>query len=241
MHMAQTALVTGADRGLGCALCAGLLKLGWRVFAGQFMADWPDLGILAQQYPDRLVCVSLDAGNDESVRAAAQTVAAATGSVDLLINNAGITAPSSFRVIREPQNYIDMGRILNINALGPLRVVEAFLPLMDAGTFKRLCFVSSEAGSVGASKRKGWFGYCMSKAALNMAVKNLHNELYPEGYTFRLYHPGWMRSYMGGVKADRGDMEPEEAAQKALPVFLNSRADESRLVLVDYQNCEWTW
>lgn len=239
--MMQNALVTGADRGLGFALCAGLLKLGWRVFAGQFMPDWPDLAALAQQYPARLACVPLDVGNDESVGAAAQTVGAATSSLDLLINNAGITAASSALAIREAQSYSDMQRILNVNALGPLRVVQAFLPLMDAGTGKRLCFVSSEAGSVGASARKGWFGYCMSKAGLNMAVKNLHNELYPEGYTFRLYHPGWMRSYMGGVKAELGDMEPEEAAQKALPIFLNSRADESRLVLVDYRGREWPW
>ena len=140
-----------------------------------------------------------------------------------------------------PQNYDDMQRIINVNALGPIRVVEAFLPLMDAGTLKRLCFVSSEAGSISKSKRQGWFGYCMSKAALNMAVKNLYNELYPQGYTFRLYHPGWMRSYMGGVKAVQGDMEPEEAAEKAIPIFLNSRANESHLALLDYKNWELPW
>ena len=237
----QNAFVTGADRGLGFALCAGLLKLGWRVYAGQYMPDWLDLASLAQQYPDQLTCVPLDVGDDESVRAAAQTVGAATSSLDLLISNAGISAWNHKNTIRETQNYSDMQRIVNVNTLGPLRVVQAFLPLMDAGTGKRLCFVSSEAGSVGASTRQGWFGYCMSKAALNMAVKNLHNELYPEGYTFRLYHPGWMRSYLGGVKAQQGDMEPEEAAEKALPILLSSRADESRLVLVDYRGREWPW
>jgi NAD(P)-dependent dehydrogenase (short-subunit alcohol dehydrogenase family) len=239
--MVQTALVTGADRGLGLGLCGGLLKLGWRVFAGQFLPDWPDLAGLRQQFPDRLTPVALDVGNDDSVRTAAQGVGALTGSLDLLINNAGITAPSNYLAIREPQNYADMLRILSVNALGALRVVEAFLPLLDAGALKRLCFVSSEAGSVGASKRTGWFGYCMSKAALNMAVKNLHNELYPQGYTFRLYHPGWMRSYMAGVKSERGDMEPEEAAEKALPILLANRADEARLVLVDFRNQEWPW
>jgi NAD(P)-dependent dehydrogenase (short-subunit alcohol dehydrogenase family) len=239
--MSQIALVTGADRGLGFALCAGLLKLGWRVFAGQFMPDWPDLAALAREYPGQLTCVLLDVGSDQSVHVAAQIVRSATDSLDLLINNAGITSPSNFPTVRDAQDYAAMQRVYNVNALGPLRVVEAFLPLLDAGTLKRLCFVSSEAGSVGASKREGWFGYCMSKAALNMAVKNLHNELYPAGYTFRLYHPGWMRSYMRGVKSDRGDMEPEEAAAKALPIFLSSRADEERLVLVDYQNQEYPW
>lgn len=239
--MTQTVLVTGADRGLGFSLCAGLLRLGWRVFAGQYMPDWPDLDALARQYPDHLTCVSLDVGSDDSVRAASKAVAAASASLDMLISNAGITTPSSHRAMREGQNYGDMLRILNVNALGGLRVIEAFLPLLEGGAFKRLCFISSEAGCISRSKRTGTFGYCMSKAALNMAVKNLHNELYPEGYTFRLYYPGWIRSYMSGVKSDRGDMEPDEAAEKALPILLDSRADESQLVMVDYLNRDWPW
>jgi NAD(P)-dependent dehydrogenase (short-subunit alcohol dehydrogenase family) len=238
--MVQTALVTGADRGLGLALSAGLLYLGWRVFAGQFMPDWPELTALAQRHPDQLACIALDVSDDDSVRAAAQAVSASTDHLDLLINNAGILAPSGRRdTIRESQDYSQIQRMINVNALGPVRVVEAFLPLMDAGKFKRLCFVSSEAGSVGASKRTGWLGYCMSKAALNMAVKNLHNELYAEGYTFRLYHPGWMRTYMSGVKNTRADLEPEEAAESALPFFLEDREDEGRLALMDNAGREW--
>jgi hypothetical protein len=67
----------------------------------------------------------------------------------------------------------------------------------------------------------------------------MFNDLHPTGYTFRLYHPGWMRSYMSGAKNTRGDMEPEEAAAKALPFFLRDREDEGRLVLIDYQGQEW--
>ncbi len=57
--MTQTALVTGADRGLGQALVAGLCARGWRGFAGQYMPDWPELGQLAQQHPGRLHIVPL--------------------------------------------------------------------------------------------------------------------------------------------------------------------------------------
>ena len=64
------------------------------------MPDWPDLAALAQQYPGNLSSVPLDAGNDESVRAAAQVVGAETDSLDLLINNAGITARSAALTIR---------------------------------------------------------------------------------------------------------------------------------------------
>jgi NAD(P)-dependent dehydrogenase (short-subunit alcohol dehydrogenase family) len=113
------------------------------------------------------------------------------------------------------------------------------MPLLDAGTFKRLCFVSSEAGSITMAQRTSWFSYCMSKAALNMAVKIMFNDLRPDGYTFRLYHPGWMRTYMSGTKSTTADMEPEEAAAKALPIFLSAREDEDRLVMVDYRGVEW--
>jgi NAD(P)-dependent dehydrogenase (short-subunit alcohol dehydrogenase family) len=233
--------VTGADRGLGFALCANLLQRGWHVFAGQYMPDWPDLAALAEQDAEHLDIVSLDVSSIASVSAVAQAVSTCTDRIDLLIGNAGVTSPTSRRLIRESQDYTEMYRLHDVNALGALRIVEMFLPLVDRGTMKRLCFVSSEAGSIERCQRTSWFGYCMSKAALNIAVKILFNHLRPEGYSFRLYHPGWMRSYMGGHKNIQADLEPEEAAAKAVPFFLDAREDEDRLALIDYQGQEWPW
>jgi len=79
----------------------------------------------------------------------------------------------------------------------------------------------------------------MSKTALNMAVRIMHNDLFPEGYTFRLYHPGWVRSYMAGHKSLRAKIEPDDAAEMALGHFLVDREDEGRLVLVDNTGREW--
>jgi len=239
--MARTVFVTGGDRGLGFALCTKLLEQGWQVFAGQYLPEWPDLSTLAGQYPQTLHIVPLDVSSVESTYAAAQTVATLTDHLDVLINNAGINSPTSGRPIREPQDYTEMHRLYDVNALGPLRVVEAFQSLTDRGNLKRLCFVSSEAGSIAKAERKAWFGYCMSKAALNMGVKILFNDLYPNGYTFRVYHPGWIRSYMSGEKNMQATLEPEEAASKAIPVFLGQQEDEGRLVLVDYEGKEWPW
>ena len=234
--MAHTALVTGADRALGSALCAGLLTRGWQVLAGQYMPDWPELGTLAEQYPESLHLVPLDVGSTASVQAAAESVAGVTGQVDLLISNAAIGSGRS--ELGQGLDFPRMQRAFNVNSLGAIRVVEAFLPLMGSG-MRRLCFVSSEAGCITLAQRQGASGYCMSKAALNMAVRIMHNDLHPEGYTFRLYHPGWMRTYMSGQKSRRGDMEPEEAAAWALPFFLDDREDEGRLALIDYQGLEW--
>jgi NAD(P)-dependent dehydrogenase (short-subunit alcohol dehydrogenase family) len=239
--MTRTAFVTGADRGLGFALCAALLEQGWQVFAGQYMPEWHDLSMLADKYPNTLHWIPLDVSSQESTRAAAQAVAAQTDRIDLLINNAGIYAPVAERPIREPQDYMEMQRMYDVNALGPLRIVEAFLPLTDHSDFKRLCFVSSEAGSITRAWRKAWFGYCMSKAALNMAVRILFNDLYPAGYTFRVYHPGWIRSYMLGEKNMEATFEPEEAAAKAIPIFLGKQEDEAKLTLIDYEGNEWPW
>lgn len=231
-----TALVTGADRGLGSALCAGLLARGWRVLAGQYMPDWPELDALAEQYPGLAHVIPLDVGSTASAQAAARQAAGLVERVDVLISNAGIGSGRS--EFGQGMDYAAMQRAFNVNALGAIRAVEAFLPLMGKGK-RRLCFVSSEAGSISLAHREGASGYCMSKAALNMAVRIMHNDLYPEGYTFRLYHPGWMRSYMSGAKNARADMEPEEAAARALPFFLEDREDEGRLALIDYQGLEW--
>lgn len=235
--------VTGADRGLGAAMVRGLLEQGHRVFAGQFMPDWPELAQLKDRFGDRLDVVPLDVGSSASVAAAAAHVASAAGALDVLINNAGITAASMYAPIGESQNYDDMLRIYNVNTLGALRVVEALLPLLELGTARRLCFVSSEAGSIARSHRTSWFGYCMSKSALNMAVSILHNDLHPKGYTFRLYHPGWVRSYMSGQKNTQGDLEPDDAAVPALAYFLNGNGavDEGSLALRDYEGKLWPW
>jgi len=239
--MARTVFVTGGDRGLGFALCATLLEQGWQVFAGQYLPEWPELSTLAGQYSQTLHIVPLDVSSVESIYAAAQAMATVTDHVDVLINNAGIYSPTAGRPIHEPQDYTEMHRLYDVNALGPLRVVEAFLFLTDRGTLKRLCFVSSEAGSIARAERTAWFGYCMSKAALNMGVKILFNDLYPDGYTFRVFHPGWIRSYMSGEKNMEATLEPEEAASKAIPIFLGQQEDEGRLVLVDYEGKEWPW
>jgi NAD(P)-dependent dehydrogenase (short-subunit alcohol dehydrogenase family) len=244
------AFVTGADRGLGLALTHQLLQKDWQVYAGQYMSAWPELGALAEKYPQHMRIVPLDVSSLDSVRAASEMVAASADHVDLLINNAGVTSPTMKRFISEGLDYAEIQRLYNTNSIGPLRVVEKFLPLVGRSVMKRLCFVSSEAGSIARAKRESWFGYCMSKAALNMAVKLLFNNLRPQGYTFRVYHPGWIRSYMGGQKNNNADLEPEVAAAAALTYFLGEgkiemeqtvNCDEDQLVMRDWEGSDWPW
>jgi NAD(P)-dependent dehydrogenase (short-subunit alcohol dehydrogenase family) len=237
--MNNVALITGADRGLGSGLTHALLESGWNVIAGQNL-DWPELGELLELFPGKLTIVPLDVSSDASVLNAANEVKLYTSRIDLLICNAAINRSAHINSIRETQNYDDIQAEININAIGALRVVKAFLPLLEEGSLKRLCFVSSEAGSIADSRRTGWFGYCMSKAALNIAVKNLWNELSPQGFSFRLYHPGWMRTYMSGAKNLEAHLESDEAAKIALKYFLNCETSET-LTLHDWNGNELPW
>jgi len=237
--MSSVALVTGADRGLGWGLTQALLEQGWTVLAGKHL-DWPELDELKQSYPESLHILPLDVGSNESVDQAALEAAKLIPHLDLLISNAAINRSAHLNSIREELDFDDIQAELNVNAVGALRTVRAFLPLMAQSSLKRVCFVSSEAGSIGASTRTGWFGYCMSKAALNMAVKNLANDLADEGYGFRLYHPGYLRTYMRGVKNTEAHMEPEEAAKIALGYFLGPETSD-HLALHDWQGHDMPW
>lgn len=237
--MDRVALVTGADRGLGLALVKNLLDQGWIVFAGKHL-EWPELDELKRQYSSNLNVIPLDVGSDESVIESAKLVQTYVSHIDLLIANAAINRSHQFSSIRQNPSFEHMAMEFNVNTLGALRVVNSYLPLLDAGKMKRLCFVSSEAGSIGESKRIGWFGYCMSKAALNMAVKNLSNDLAGQGYSFRLYHPGWLKTYMSGTKNEQATLEPEEGAEIALEYFLSESVD-LRLSLHDWEGNDLPW
>lgn len=225
----KSVFITGADRGIGLALCRKFLENGWRVFAGRFMKDWVELDALQAEYGDALSLISLDVGDQDSVKGAAAAVGEQTDCLDMLVNCAGIFQNGSGETTI---------RSLNINAVGPLRMVEAFLPLMEQGE-KRLCFFSSEAGSVTLAHRDGDVSYCVSKTCLNMAVRLMFEKLQPQGYRFRLYHPGWVRTYMSGEKSTVGNFEPEETAEVAYGQFIDERDWEDVLILRDVSNEIW--
>lgn len=223
----KSVLITGAGRGVGYSLCECFLKDNWLVYAGQFMPDWPWLQALKQQYPDRLTVLPLDVGSDESVQAAVCQIPR----LDMLVSNAGIAGGDDEASVR---------RIYNVNTLGAIRLVEALLPKMQNG-MKRLAFVSSEAGVITIAHREGGCGYTLSKAMLNATVHCMFRQLRPQGFTFRLYHPGWVRSYMSGKKNTNGRLEPEEAAEAGFRQFTEDRAWEDALITTDVYGHIWPW
>ena len=233
----KTVLITGADRGLGFALTEGMLEAGWQVFAGQFMPEWPQLESLSKRYPDTLRIIPLDMSSGESIQKAVQRIAEQTDALDMLISNAGINAAGEGG-LSGPLDTNRTNLCFQINALGPIRLTQACLPLMQNG-LRRLCYVSSEAGSIAVCTRAGVSGYCMSKTALNMGVRLLFNELRPQGFIFRLYHPGWLKTYMSGSKNENGRLEAKDSAWTAIRQFLQSKTCEDALELLDWDDAVW--
>lgn len=238
--MEGTVYVTGADRGLGFALTEVFLETGYKVYAGSYLNDWPELSRLQEEYPDLLRRVPLDVTSEDSVEKAAQVIQAESDELDILINNAG-TAEDRSGTIFDKQYFDDIRRLYEINALGPLRVTQSVLPLLLAGRTKRLVNISSLAGSVGTITRVTQYGYTMSKAALNMQTKLLHNHLRDKGVRVLAIHPGGMRTHIFGdaAQAESHPLAPEESARAIIQLILSPPQNDH--LFIDYLGNPVPW
>ncbi|MCL1883113.1 MAG: SDR family NAD(P)-dependent oxidoreductase [Defluviitaleaceae bacterium] len=237
----KSVFITGADRGLGLSLCKEFLNRGWKVFATKYMEDYSFLENLQQENPN-LHILKLDMGSAESISAAAKSVSEKTAYLDMIISNAALMEKVSCSLYEPPMDLEAVWRAFSVNAQGPVLLTKAFLPLM--GGMKRLCYVSSEVSCITLMKNRynDTFSYPMSKAAMNMGVRILHNDLYPQGYTFRLFHPGWMKFRLAdGSLAEEGKYDPDFIGEIAAKYFEAPLHDENRLVMVDYDGYEWPY
>jgi NAD(P)-dependent dehydrogenase (short-subunit alcohol dehydrogenase family) len=161
----MTTLITGATRGLGRETARRLTELGHVVYIGA--RDAATGQRVADELGARLLV--LDVTDDRSVDAAAARMTSEVGSVDVLINNAGIAGEQ-----RPPADtdLEDMVRVFATNVYGPTRILKAFTPLLQASTTPIVVNVSSAVGSLTRNSDPGapWsmLAYPMSKAALNM-------------------------------------------------------------------------
>ncbi|MFF2088292.1 SDR family oxidoreductase [Nocardia sp. NPDC058176] len=176
------ALVTGANKGLGRETVRRLAAQGWQVFLAA--RDRPrGEAAVADLVADGLDVrfVELDVTSDDSVAAAADTVRTATGRLDVLINNAGIGGPRTAPSGTRPG---DLREVFETNVFGPVRVTNAFLPLLRTSGHPRIVMVSSGVGSIATITDPKWagllppaLGYPSTKAALNMLTVMYASEL----------------------------------------------------------------
>ena len=238
----KSVIITGADRGLGLSLCKEYLARGYTVFGGKYLEDYTLLEDL-QACNKNLHILMLDVDCRTSLAAARDAVSTVTGGkLDVLISNAALMERFSCSLYEPPMDLDAVWRSFSVNALGPARMVEIFLPLMDKGNMKRLCFVSSEVACINLMKtsRDSGFVYPMSKSAMNMAVRIMHNQLHSQGYSFRLYHPGWMKRVMlDGSRNEEPQFDPDFTGEHAAKYFEKEQNDEHRLVMYDNLSQEW--
>ena len=190
-------IVTGANRGIGLALAAGLAARGHKVLA-TCRTSSPALDALGVEVL-RDVDVSMDSG------IAALVKAVGTRAVDWLVNNAGIYVQGD-RL--GELNVEGLRKQFEVNALAPLRVTDALRDRLGPGA--KVALVTSRMGSIDDNTSGGAYGYRMSKAALNMAGKSLAVDLKGRGVAVAILHPGMVKTDMIGRY---GQVEPEDAAR----------------------------
>ncbi|MPY97998.1 MAG: SDR family NAD(P)-dependent oxidoreductase [Actinophytocola sp.] len=216
----RTALVTGANKGIGFETVRQLADRGWIVWLGSRDAE------RGRQAPVRLTAampgadvrlVALDVTSDDSVAAACDTVTEASGRLDVLVNNAGIGGRFAGP---EDTAVADFLPVFGVNLLGPVRVTSAFLPLLRKADVPRLVMVSSGVGSFGVTtdpqrieSTLHGLVYPSSKAALNMVTSQYARAL--TDVRVHAVDPGYTATDLNGHSGPQTVAEGAEAVVRA--------------------------
>ncbi len=223
MAVTRTALVTGANRGIGFEIARQLARLGVLAVIG---ARDPKDGVAAAEKLQSegldVPVVALDVDREDSAAAAVAEVKRLYGRLDVLVNNAAILidAPGGFNASLFELTGETARRTFETNVLGPLRLIQAASPLMREQGYGRIVNLSSIAGQL-AEMGKGYPAYRISKTALNALTRIAAAELNDGNIKVNAMCPGWVRTDMGGANAERS---VEQGADTA--VWLATLADD---------------
>ena len=210
----RTVVITGANRGLGLEFARQYQQAGWNVIGtAREPGEATDLNAL------KVRVEQLDVASADSVAALAAKLKGQ--SVDLLINNAGVSGGA--RRLEELKME-DLEHIMNVNAYGPVRVTQALLPNLRTGAGKTVVSISSGLGSITQNTRGGNYAYRQSKASLNMFMRTLAAELKGEGFVCIPMSPGWVQTDMGGPNAQ---LTPEQSITGMRKVIDNLKPEDS--------------
>ena len=201
-HEPKTALVTGANKGIGREVARQLAARGYRVFLG---ARRPEAGRKAAAElaagGGAVEFLAIDIADEAGIARAAQELAGRTDHLDVLVNNAGILEDGDASVREVAAGVVR--RTFATNALGPLLVTQALLPLLlKAPAGARVINVSSGAGAL--HDMTSWApAYSISKTALNAVTRQFAAVLRTHPVAVNSACPGWVRTDMGGAGATR--------------------------------------
>jgi NAD(P)-dependent dehydrogenase (short-subunit alcohol dehydrogenase family) len=188
-------LITGANRGLGLGLARAYLEDGWQVIAAARQSS-AELDALQNGSLD---IRQVDLCDDEQLAALATSLA--EHPVDVLINNAGRMALPKHQGL----GHFDRGLwhdLFDINLFTPMRLAELFAGHLERSGRGRVVTISSPLGSIGQNDDGGLYAYRASKAGVNAIMKSLAADLADRGIIALALSPGWVRTDMGGPRAD---------------------------------------
>ena len=223
----KSVLIIGASRGLGLE------------FARQYRRDgWLTLGTCRSAEQDALLtavgatALRLDVTDENGFANLAKALDGR--SIDVCIYNAGVLGPADANVIAPEANEFDL--VMRTNVLGALRAIPVVAPALARakGSF---VFISSRMGSIGLMTSSGSVTYRASKAALNAVVKAAALEWGQKGVTCMTFHPGWVKTDMGGTEAD---LEPAASIAGVRKVIANATTDSNGRFF-DYTGKELAW
>jgi NAD(P)-dependent dehydrogenase (short-subunit alcohol dehydrogenase family) len=193
-----SALITGANRGLGLEFARQYVADGWQVYATcRDPETASELRELADASGGKLRILRLGVTDLASVKAAAYDLEGQA--IDLVLNNAGVGGARGQSVGNI--DYDAWAKVLDVNTMGPMRVSEAFVDHVARSERKLIVTLTSGMGSIGDNSSGGAFAYRSSKAAVNMVMRSLAIDLAERGISSVVVNPGWVRTDMGGTDA----------------------------------------
>lgn len=205
MTVTRVALISGANRGIGLEIARQLARKGVAVVIGARDLDKGRAAAQSIASEGYLVdCVRLDITESASISAAVDDVDLRHGRIDVLVNNAAILidGPGGFKSSLFELDPDTARQTFETNVLGPLRLTQAVVPVMQRHNYGRIVNLSSGAGQL-SDMRSGFPAYRMSKTALNALTRITAAELASTNIKVNAVCPGWVRTDMGGLEAER--------------------------------------
>ena len=207
----KTAVVTGGNRGIGLAICRGLLAEGYQVI---LTARSPENGQAAvaqlSTESNSVSFLELDMDSDASIAKAADRLSQDIAKLDVLVNNAGIYPDKGASILTVTRELLI--RTANTNSYGPVKLIQEMLPLLEKADTPRIVNVSSGNGQLNGLSTSVP-SYSLSKLALNGITILIADALRNRGIAVFAMCPGWVRTDMGGQLAPRS---PEQGADTAI-------------------------
>lgn len=229
----KTALITGANKGIGFEIAKQLGKKGFHIIlSGRDPKRVNDACKKLQDHQISAQPLVMDVADFKSIQNAFQVINESVNSIDVLINNAGILLDESTPLLKITPSAFS--QTFSTNAFGAFFTAQTFLPLLKAGS--RIINVSSGGGQILKGITTWAPVYCMSKTTLNAITMQLAAVLQSKDITVNAMCPGWVRTDMGGLVASRS---VEKGAETAVWLATDAPAKNTGKFFRDKTEINW--